>query len=97
MVRMISMGQPHRAVPVPGAICLAVAARLPGRLPSRLCGAAAGPITVAHPSGSTVVDAEIAHAEDPARAEALSGAVYRTARKLFSGQVFYRMTAETAP
>ena len=97
MVRMISMGQPHRAVPVTGAICLAVAARLPGSLPSRLCGAAAGPITVAHPSGSTVVDAEIAHAEDPARAEALSGAVYRTARKLFSGQVFYRMTAETAP
>lgn len=94
MVRMISMGQPHRAVPVTGAICLAVAARLPGSLPARLCGAAAGPITIAHPSGSTVVDADIVAAADPAHAEALSGTVYRTARKLFAGQVFYRMPAE---
>src|SRR5947209_28817 len=31
-VRMISMGQPHRAVPLTGAMCLAVAARIEGSL-----------------------------------------------------------------
>ena len=91
IVRMISIGQPHRAVPVTGAICLAVAARLPGSLAARLCASAEGPITIAHPSGSTVVDADIAGAEDPMRAEARSGTVYRTARKLFAGEVFYRL------
>ena len=38
-VRMISVGQPHRAVPITGAICLAVAARVPGTIPHRLCAA----------------------------------------------------------
>ena len=96
LVRMLSMGQPHRAVPVTGAVCLAVAARLPDSLAHRLCAAGTGPITIAHPSGTTVVDAEIAAADDPARARAVSGAVFRTARKLFAGEVFYRLTPATA-
>ncbi len=35
-VRMISIGQPHRAVPLTGAMCLAVAARLPGSIAHRV-------------------------------------------------------------
>ena len=54
-VRMISVGQPHRAVPITGAICLAVAARIPGSIPAEL-GASKGPIRIAHPSGITLVD-----------------------------------------
>jgi hypothetical protein len=37
-----------------------------------------------------VVDAAVEHAEVPAKARAIHGAVYRTARRLFEGSVFYR-------
>jgi len=90
-VRMISMGQPHRAVPITGAICLAVAARVPGTVPHRLCRAPAGPIRIAHPSGITLVDAAVG-ADGPGGAlRARYGAVYRSARRLFEGRVLYRM------
>jgi 2-methylaconitate cis-trans-isomerase PrpF len=84
-VRMISVGQPHRAVPITGAVCLAVAARVPGTIANRLCTAPAGPIRIGHASGTTVVDAEVA------AGTAEYGAVYRTARRLFEGQVAYRL------
>lgn len=92
-VRMISVGQPHRAVPVTGATCLAVAARLPGSIPAALAGAIPDerPIRIAQPSGVTVVDAKVvadAGANGGMRAE--YGAVYRTARRLFEGHVLYR-------
>jgi 2-methylaconitate cis-trans-isomerase PrpF len=89
-IRMLSMGQPHRAVPITGATCLGIAVRVVGSLPHAMAEVGDGPITVAHPSGATVVDAAVEHADDPARARAIHGAVYRTARRLFEGQVFYR-------
>lgn len=94
-VRVISVGQPHRAVPVTGATCLAIASRLAGSIPHALAAprggpAGEGPITIAHPSGLIVVDAEVDHADDPARAHARHGALYRTARRLFDGHVYYR-------
>ena len=89
-IRMISVGQPHRAVPITGATCLAIAVRVAGSLPNRLARAGDGPITIAHPSGTTVVDAVVEHADVPAKARAIHGAVYRTARRLFEGSVFYR-------
>src|SRR3546814_7701300 len=46
VVRMISVGQPHRAIPLTAAICAAVAARLPGSVPQTL--ASAGEIGRAH-------------------------------------------------
>ena len=79
------MGQPHRATPITGAICLAIASRIPGTLPHRLCAASEGPIRIAHPSGVTIVDAAL-----NAAGEAEYGAVYRTARRLFEGRVVYR-------
>jgi 2-methylaconitate cis-trans-isomerase PrpF len=89
-IRMISIGQPHRAVPITGATCLAIAVRIAGTLPNRMARAGDGPITIAHPSGTTVVDAAVEHADDPAKARAIHGAVYRTSRRLFEGNVFYR-------
>ena len=83
-VRMISVGQPHRAVPITGSVCLAVAARVPGTVAHRLCASAEGPIRIGHPSGSILVDADVE--EGIAR----SGAVFRTARRLFEGNVIYR-------
>ncbi|MBV9565685.1 MAG: PrpF family protein, partial [Bradyrhizobium sp.] len=57
-VRMISVGQPHRAVPITSSICLAVATRIPGSVPAGLC-TSDGPIRIAHPSGITLVDARV--------------------------------------
>lgn len=90
VVRMISIGQPHRAVPVTGATCLAIATRIEGTIPHALATSGPGPITIAHPSGLIVVDAQVDHAGDPARAHARYGALYRTARRLFDGHAYYR-------
>jgi 2-methylaconitate cis-trans-isomerase PrpF len=90
-VRMISVGQPHRAIPITGAICLAVAVRIPGSIPNAVSTATAKPIRIAQPSGVTVVDASVIAAPDrPSGVHAEFGAVYRTARRLFEGQVLYR-------
>lgn len=89
-IRMISVGQPHRAVPVTGTICLAVAARVPGSIPHRLCTADTGPLRIGHASGTTVVDAEVTAGPD-GQPEALYGAVFRSARRLFEGNVLARL------
>ena len=89
-IRMISVGQPHRAVPITGAICLAVAARVPGTIPNRLCRAAAGPIRIGHASGTILVDAAVSQGADGIPT-AEYGAVYRSARRLFEGSVLYRL------
>ncbi len=90
VVRMISVGQPHRAVPITGAICLAVATRVAGSMPQLLSTASAGPIRIAHPSGVTLVDASVTAGSTPEAIRAEYGAVYRSARRLFEGKVLYR-------
>lgn len=89
-IRMLSMERPHRAVPVTGALCLAVALRLPDSVPGRLAPGAAvrdGALRIAHPSGITAVDAAVEQDADGPRA--LHAALYRTARRLFDGKVYY--------
>ena len=88
-IRMISVGQPHRAVPITGAVCLAVAARVPGTIPHTLCRAVEGPIRIGHASGTTRVDAAVT-AGPYGTFIAEYGAVYRSARRLFEGQVVFR-------
>lgn len=90
-VRMISMGQPHRAVPITGSICLAVAARIVGTLAHKACSTTEGPLTISHPSGRILVDADVQRRGGAFHTE--SGTAYRTARKLFSGTVHYRGSA----
>jgi 2-methylaconitate cis-trans-isomerase PrpF len=87
-VRMISVGLPHRATPITGAICLAVASRIPGSIPASLA-TSNGPIRIAHPSGVTLVDAGVSSAAGGV-VKASYGAVYRSARRLFEGNVVYR-------
>lgn len=87
-VRMLSMRQPHKATPITGAICLAIAARVPGSIPARLRRAADGPTRIGHPSGMTLVDAAVEGDGPDLRAR--HGAVYRTARRLFEGAVLWR-------
>jgi 2-methylaconitate isomerase len=92
VARMISMGQPHRAIPVTGALCLAVAARIPGSVPQKLATATDGregaPLRVAHPSGILLVDSVIS--SDREVPHVRSATMYRTARRLFDGYVWYR-------
>ncbi len=88
LVRMFSMEQPHQAVPITGAICLALAARIPGTIPNDMCPTSNAPLQIAHPSGTILVDANVT--EESGKFSAQSGSVYRTARKLFTGVVHYR-------
>ena len=88
-VRMISIGQPHRAVPLTGAMCLAVAARLEGSIVHRLTRAVASseaPVRIAQPSGLTVVGASVRRVASGWVAD--HATVYRTARRLMEGVVY---------
>ena len=87
LVRMISIGQPHRAVPLTGALCLAVACRVPGSIPHDIA-AGEGDVRIGHPSGMVLVAADVR--AGPAGIEAPSATVYRTARRLFQGEVLFR-------
>jgi len=104
-VRMISIGQPHRAVPLTGAMCLAVAARIEGTLVNRIARIArpsaspGDPVRIAQPSGLTVVGAAVRRENDrEGHGEgrnwfAERATVYRTARRLMEGWVFVRASA----
>jgi 2-methylaconitate isomerase len=84
-VRMLSNGNAHRAIPITAALCAAVACRTPGTLPRELCPSSSGPLRIGHPSGVIVVEAE----PDRESGEVRHASVYRTARRLFEGQVLY--------
>ena len=96
-VRMISIGQPHRAVPLTGAMCLAVASRIEGTVVSRMVRRSPSPrdpVRIAQPSGVTVVGAEVGRVG--ARGHewfAERATVYRTARRLMEGWVLVRAAA----
>jgi 2-methylaconitate cis-trans-isomerase PrpF len=90
-VRMISIGQPHRAVPLTGAMCLAVASRLEGSIVHRLArpaGSPETPVRIAQPSGVTVVAAAVRRQASTWVAD--HATVYRTARRLMEGVVYVR-------
>lgn len=90
LVRMISIGQPHRAVPLTGALCLAAACRVPGSVPHQLLPEAArtGTLRIGHPSGVVLVAAAVETRRDGVHIS--HATVYRTARRLFQGEVLYR-------
>lgn len=86
-VRMLSMERPHRAVPMTGAMGLAVACRIAGSVPNALMvrGPRAEEIRVGHASGIVAVGAEVRQTNAGWHAE--SAVVFRTARRLMQGQV----------
>ena len=91
IVRMISVGQPHRATPLTAAMGLAVAARIEGSIVHQVARAPGAPdqdIRIAHPSGVTTVAAEVRREGDRWFAESV--VVYRTARRLMDGWVYVR-------
>jgi 2-methylaconitate cis-trans-isomerase PrpF len=82
-VRVVSMGKFHKAVALTAAMCLAVAAHVPGTLVREAAGEIAGgqDVRIAHPAGVLPIAAEVRDG----RAERV--VVYRTARRLMEGAV----------
>jgi 2-methylaconitate cis-trans-isomerase PrpF len=86
-VRIFSNGQPHRALPLTGSLCTAVACGIEGTLPHRFArGGGTGTLRLAMPSGVLTVGAEVVREGSGWRA--VRGSFYRTTRRLFDGHVY---------
>jgi 2-methylaconitate isomerase len=88
VARIVSMGKVHRAFALTGAMCLAVATRVPGTLAHEAAALASptGDVRIGHPSGVLAVAATVRAGGDGAPvAETVT--VYRTARRLMEGFV----------
>ena len=89
--RMLSNGQPHRALPLTVTLCTAVAARIAGSVvhaATRVASDNNAPIRIAMPSGILTVAADVKQMDGQWLAE--QGAFYRTQRRLFEGFVYVR-------
>jgi 2-methylaconitate cis-trans-isomerase PrpF len=88
VARVVSMGKAHRAFALTAAMCLAVAARIPGTVAHEAAAlpGATGDVRIGHPSGVLPVAAAVARGSDGAPV-AQTVTVYRTARRLMEGFV----------
>lgn len=85
-VRAISTQQPHKALPITAGLALSAAARLEGTVVQGVVRERAREeITIGHPSGTLVVGAR--YEEGSGRLERVT--VYRTARRLMEGVVYW--------
>ena len=95
--RMMSNGQPHRALPLTCTLCMAVAARLPGSVVHEAARPTDNPeaeIRIGMPSGVLTVAATVRKLEGHWHAE--QGAFFRTQRRMFEGQVLVRASKVSA-
>jgi hypothetical protein len=83
--RVISMGNCHRAFALTAAMCLAVAARVPGTVVHECAAAREDDVRLGHPSGVLPVAASVGWRDGQPWAERVT--VYRTARRLMEGFV----------
>ncbi|TXT07351.1 hypothetical protein VHUM_03071 [Vanrija humicola] len=92
VTRCISADDPHRALPITASLCTAAAAQVPGTLVHSLV---SGPrvsdagIVIGHASGTIEVGADVAKLEN-GEWVVPKARVFRTARKLFEGKVYYK-------
>jgi 2-methylaconitate cis-trans-isomerase PrpF len=86
-VRMISNGQPHRALPLTGSLCATVAAHIKGTTVSQVARKGLGEtLRISMPSGILTVGASVR--QEDSQWHALYGSLFRTARRLFEGFVY---------
>ena len=85
IARVISMGNCHRAFALTAAMCLGVAARVPGTVVQECTTGSAGDVRLAHASGVLPIAARVQAGGGEVRAESVT--VYRTARRLMEGFV----------
>jgi 2-methylaconitate isomerase len=88
VARIVSMGKVHRAFALTGAMCLAVATRIPGTVAHEAAATAgaSGDVRIGHPSGVLPVAAAVSLGPDGTH-KAQTVTVYRTARRLMEGFV----------
>jgi 2-methylaconitate cis-trans-isomerase PrpF len=87
--RVLSNGQPHRALPLTVTLCTAVAARIEASVVHEATRATGNPeaeLRIAMPSGILTVAASVGKKEGKWHAE--QGAFYRTQRRMFEGYVY---------
>jgi hypothetical protein len=88
VTQMMSMGLPHKATPLTGAMCLAVACKITGTVANAIANPESGSreeFRIGHPSGVLQLSAACERVDGAWRvAEA---GVFRTARRLFEGHV----------
>jgi hypothetical protein len=85
IARAISMGNCHRAVPLTVAMCLAVAARIPGTVVHEQTRGLTGDVRLGHPSGVLPIAAAVESSGGQPSARHVT--VYRSARRLMEGHV----------
>lgn len=92
VVRALSVGQPHRAVPITVALAIAVAAQLPHSTVQRVSLHTPGGrgINISHASGKIMVDAQV----DAQTQEVSEASVMRTARLLMKGEIYWTEQAK---
>lgn len=94
VVRFLSDTQPHRAIPLTAALTTAVAARIPGSIVEQLISSdpvMKDAITIGHASGKIEVNATM---DEKHKNTPLIATVYRTAKRLFEGKIFYTQKEE---
>jgi len=95
IARAVSVGQPHRAVPITVAMALAAASKLDGSVVQMCTSATAvdlDGVTIGHSSGRILVSAEY---DD--KGAIRSATLFRTARRLFEGRVFIKDVPGSRP
>ncbi len=88
--RIVSSGNTHRALPLTGALCTSVAARIDGTLVHRVTRPstdADADLRLLQPSGVLTVACTVRKSNDDGGWFAEQAAVYRTQRRLFEGRV----------
>jgi 2-methylaconitate isomerase len=93
VARVISNGQPHRALPLGVSMCIGVASKIAGSIVHAVTNPHAGPDTlrISMPSGVLHVTAEVR--QQDGMWHALRGGFYRTQRRLFEGNLLVRASA----
>lgn len=88
IARAISVGQPHKAVPITVAMALAAASKLPGStVQQNTSNKSVDPdgVTIGHASGKLLVNA---HFDE--QGNITDATLFRTARRLMEGKVFWK-------
>lgn len=87
LARLFSMQKMHHAYAATGAICTAVAAKLPGTVVSEVAGGENGRVVIGHPKGLMDLEVRVRPSGDSVTIESVK--VGRTARRLMSGFAYY--------
>lgn len=86
-VRLVSMGNFHRAITLTGGMCTAVAAQIPGSLVEQAAQTDMRDLRIGTPSGVLNVTAHVEIGPDGP--EAVSAGTYRTQRRIMEGAILF--------